>query len=104
MNYTVITSPKMFWLTLVLLVIPTTSAQDNETAVPLVVPLAVPRVVDYCLQQSNLIFVEITKRFIEDQHFLTGIETRQSEDGKLITLHCVLHGITNPVVLYTLEE
>ncbi|EAT34529.1 AAEL013241-PA [Aedes aegypti] len=87
----------MYWILAFLAVSHNTvSAQSNESAIPIAV--------DYCLQKSNQIYVEITRRFIQNQHFLTAIETLHNQDGKLITLHCTINGITNPLILFTLNE
>ncbi|XP_058811280.1 uncharacterized protein LOC131676176 [Topomyia yanbarensis] len=59
---------------------------------------------NHCASQVNLIYVEIVKRFLQDEEYLTGIETDDIQDGIGFTLHCFLNGIEKPLVLYTYEE
>ncbi|KAL1399969.1 hypothetical protein pipiens_007805 [Culex pipiens pipiens] len=58
----------------------------------------------YCTLTSNVIYIELIKRLLEDLHYLNVVETSDGQNPSVTALQCTLDGLKQPLTLYTIDK
>lgn len=58
----------------------------------------------YCTLTSNVIYIELIKRLLEDLHYLNVVETSDGQNPSVTALQCTLDGLKQPLMLNTVDK